>query len=187
MKHIILSAATISILLSACASGPPAGGDRGGPPERGERSDKERGASRGPMISVSAGGIWLAGLDRNNDYAVSQSELSQGKAAAFTTADVNNDGTLTLFELDDWREKALGSTDAMPGRFVFDPDFDQQITRGEFETTLETLFVRADKDKDGLLYRSEIVRVIDRSVRGERGQAGQRGGGRGEGGGRRGG
>lgn len=192
MKHIILGAAALSLLITACASSGPPRGDR---PEQGERSARKGGGERGggPMTSVAMGGIWLAGLDQNNDYAVSQAEFTQGKQAAFSSADVNNDESLSLFELDDWRIKALGSVDASPGRFTFDPDFDQQISKAEFETTLDYLFTRSDKDKDGLLYRSEIIRIIDRSIQGRGGQGagqgggqrgGQRGGRRGEGGGR---
>lgn len=190
MKHIFLSAAALSMIVTACASSAPPRDDR---PEQGERSARKGGGERGggPMTSVAIGGIWLAGLDQNNDYAISQIEFNQGKQAAFTTADVNNDQRLTLFELDDWRVKALGSADASPGRFMFDPDFDQEITRSEFDDTLDGLFTRSDKDKDGVLYRSELVSIIDRSIRGERGGQGTRGQGtrgqRGQGGGRRGG
>ena len=182
MKKLILGAAALSLLMTACASsGPP----RGESPDQGDRSARKGGErGGGPMTSVAAGGIWLAGLDQNHDYIVSQTEFSQGKQAAFETADVIKDQRLSLFELDDWREKALGSLDATPGRFVFDPDFDQDISKAEFETTLDGLFNRSDKDKDGVLYRSEIVSIIDRSIRGERGgQVGGQGG-RGQGGGR---
>lgn len=182
MYKLILGSALMATSLAACASTQPERGER---QDRSERRGQAQGA--GPMTSVAIGGIWLAGLDLNGDYTISKQEFEQGKQKAFEAADTNNNQSLTLFELDDWRVKALGSEDASPGRFMFDPNFDQNISRGEFEVTLDGLFTRSDKDNDGQLYRSELVQIIDRSTRGRGGQgggegSGQRGGERGGGG-----
>jgi len=54
--------------------------------------------------------------------------LTSGLAKAFKSADKDDSTTLSLFELEDWREAALGSLDAAPGTLAFDKDFDQRVT-----------------------------------------------------------
>ena len=199
MKKFTLSAVIVSMSMAACANTPPQKEER---PARAERSGQ--GPNAGPINSIAMGGLWLAGLDRDGDYLVTRAEFETGKVNAFNAANLDNNQGLSLFELDDWRVKALGSEDASPGRFVFDPDFDQNISQNEFNTTLDGIFTRVDRDKNNVLERAEILRIIDRTTRGRQGgqgarrQGGQgtgrqggRGGGRGRGqgggGGRRGG
>ena len=171
MKKSVLGAALLLLGLPACASTKPA---QEAQTERAER--RAPGANAGAINSVTTGGIWLAGLDRDGDYVVTKAEFETGKAKAFDVADRDESKTLTLFELDDWRVKALGSEDASPGRFMFDPDFDQKISLDEFSKTIDGLFMRTDKDGNGVIERSELIRIIDRGSRGRGQGAGERSG-----------
>lgn len=174
MRKFTLSVVMISLSVAACANAPAQKEERSQRQERGGQA-----SSAGPINSVAMGGLWLAGLDSDGDYRVTREEFEAGKVKAFQLANRDNNQTLNLFELDDWRVKALGSEDASPGRFLFDPDFDQNISQKEFNTTLDGIFVRVDKDQNNILERAEILRIIDRSARGRQGGQGTGEGGRG--------
>jgi len=51
----------------------------------------------------------FASFDIDSDYRVDETEFSAGKTQAFNTADKDNSKSLSLFELEDWREAALRS------------------------------------------------------------------------------
>jgi len=116
---------------------------------------------KGPITSVGAGAMLFASFDTNADYQINQVELAAGRTQAFNTADKDNSKTLSLFELEDWREAALGSLDAAPGNLAFDKDYDQRITRAEFDHALGFVFNAGDKNEDGILAFSELVKVFE--------------------------
>ena len=116
---------------------------------------------KGPITSVRAGALVFAGFDTDMDYAVSQGELKAGLGKAYTSADKDGSKTLSLFELEDWREAALGSLDAAPGTLAFDKDYDQRITRAEFNHALRFIFNASDKNEDGRLEFEELVTVFE--------------------------
>lgn len=116
---------------------------------------------KGPITSVGAGAMVFAGLDKDADYKITEIELTSGITLAFNSADKDNSKSLSLFELEDWREAALGSLDAAPGNLAFDKDFDQRVTRAEFNHALRLVFESGDKNKDGILAFSELVKVFE--------------------------
>lgn len=116
---------------------------------------------KGPITSVGAGAMLFASFDTNTDYSINQIEFAAGRTQAFNAADKDNSKTLSLFELEDWREAALGSLDAAPGNLAFDKDYDQRITRAEFDHALGFVFNVSDINNDGILAFSELVKVFE--------------------------
>ncbi|WP_026940948.1 EF-hand domain-containing protein [Hellea balneolensis] len=116
---------------------------------------------KGPITSIGAGGMLFASFDKNADYRVTQAEFTSGLSTAFKAADKDVSKTLSLFELEDWREAALGSLDAAPGNLAFDKDYDQRVTRSEFDHALGFVFKAGDKNDDGALDFSELVKVFE--------------------------
>ena len=115
----------------------------------------------GPITSISAAGLLFASFDKNSDYIIDALELSKGQAASFKIADKDKSGSITLFELEDWRKAALGSLDAPPGNISFDKDYDQRVTKAEFEHALSYVFAAKDQNEDGKLSFEEMTRVFE--------------------------
>jgi len=120
---------------------------------------------RGPVTSLYTAGLMLAGFDKNTDYSVTRAEFDAGRIQAFEIADKDKSGALGLFELEDWRQKVLGSLDAPPGNLAFDKNYDQRVTRTEFDTVLGHIFKRADKNEDGRVISSELIHVFEMPYR----------------------
>jgi|GEM_PF-2022694 len=116
---------------------------------------------RGPVTAMSSAGLLFASFDTNADYKVEPLEFVAGKTQAFNAGDENGNGILSLFELEAWRGKALGTLDATPGNMKFDADFDNRVTRQEFDTVLNRIFDRTDKDKNASVEFSELVRIFE--------------------------
>jgi len=116
---------------------------------------------KGPITSIGAGAMLFASFDTNTDYSINQVEFAAGRTQAFNAADKDSSKTLSLFELEDWREAALGSLDAAPGNLAFDKDYDQRVTRAEFDHALGFVFKAGDKNDDGILAFSELVKVFE--------------------------
>lgn len=116
---------------------------------------------KGPITSIGAGGMLFASFDKDSDYRVTQIEFTSGLSTAFKAADKDLSKTLSLFELEDWRKAALGSLDAAPGNLAFDKDYDQRVTRSEFDHALGFVFKAGDKNNDGILEFSELVKVFE--------------------------
>lgn len=122
----------------------------------------------GPITHIRPAALLFAGFDSNADYLISETELMVGRTTAFNAADADGSGSLNIFELEDWRTRALGSVDAIPGAMAFDPDLNRVTTRAEFDDTLTGIFSRADIDGDGVLALSDMVQVYIMPERDER-------------------
>lgn len=148
---------------------------------------KPNGESRmpqGTVTSLHAAGLLFASFDTNGDYAVDTREFIAGRDASFVRADKSGNGSLSLIELQEWRAVALGSLDAPPSNMGFDRDFDQTISRPEFDEMFGHIFHARDTDADGRVAFSELIRVIEipdrrRAEAGERPERGSGGKGRG--------
>ena len=131
--------------------------------ERGERI-------RGPITSIKPAGLLFASFDKNADYSVDKNEFVSGQAASFQRADTDKSGSLSLFELEDWRKAALGSLDAAPANLAFDKNYDQRVTSDEFNKALDYVYNISDKDGDSTLSFEEMVRVFEMPRRGRIGE-----------------
>ena len=100
------------------------------------------------------------------------------KLYLFTSADRDQNGTLSLFELADWRKLALGSLDAAPANLAFDKDYDQRVTKDEFHNALNYVYNVSDKDGNSVLSFEEMIRVFEIPRRGREGS--ERGRGQGQ-------
>jgi len=116
---------------------------------------------KGPITAVGAGAMLFASFDENADYKINAAEFAAGLTQAYASADKNSSNSLSLFELEDWRKAALGSLDAAPGNLAFDKDYDQRVTREEFDHALTYVFNVNDKNSDGELAISELVNVFE--------------------------
>ena len=119
----------------------------------------------GPITSISAGALLLASFDSDYNFQIDLNEFNNAKLQIFNIADIDKSGVISPFELEDWRESALGSLDAPPGNLSFDRDYDQRITKNEFNKTLISIFESGDKNNDGILKFSELVDVFEISNR----------------------
>lgn len=115
----------------------------------------------GAVTTLHAAGLLFASFDTNGDYAVDTQEFIAGRDMSFERADQTGDGTLSLIELQDWRGVALGSLDAPPFNMAFDRDFDQMVSRPEFDEMFGSIFQAKDKDADGRVAFSELIRIIE--------------------------
>ena len=116
---------------------------------------------KGPITVIRPAALVFAGFDQNGDYTIDRAEASAGAEQAFDRADKNNNGKVSLFELEDWRAAALGSMDALPGNLNFDTDYDNQVSKSEFQATLMDLYVRHDVDEDGFVKHNELMQILE--------------------------
>ena len=114
-----------------------------------------------PTIVATPLTMAIAAFDRDGDLKVSRNEFDWGVAKAFAGADRNGDDTLSLIEFGAWAEAALGNAGALPGRFDFDSNGDDKISRAEFRSLFAARFATLDSNKDGALIRSELVTFVD--------------------------
>ncbi|MEM9837595.1 MAG: hypothetical protein AAF830_00425 [Pseudomonadota bacterium] len=176
------SAAALVLALTACSSNePPRGG--GGP-----------GGARGgggqmmmPRVVAQPLGLLFAGMDANGDAETSRAEVEIAVPKIFASTDTDENGLLRPIEFQAFAIRYLGTNDTALATRSFDRNLNGEVTEFEFTGYLMTMFDRADKNRDGILQRSEFVETIEpQGMRGGGGggPGGQTRGGRG-GGGRR--
>lgn len=170
----------LATTMCACASGPQHGG-RGG----GHGAGPGAGGFQGGYVA-RATALLFVDYDADGDRRVTRAEAEAGAEADFAASDQDGSSDLSVFELAGWAEHTLGAADAPPSRLSFDSDLSGSITRTEFLSRLASEFASADANGDGVLARSELVRLVSPSRGGAGGQRGgpHRGGGRGGDGGR---
>lgn len=95
------------------------------------------------------GALLFAGFDRNGDYIIDRDEVSMGISSAFTRADKDASGTLSLIELEIWRVAALGHDNATPTNFTFAPNFARTVSKETFSAVLSGVAESLDKDDQG--------------------------------------
>lgn len=113
-----------------------------------------------PTIIAKPLAIAVAGFDTDGDMRVTAAEYEAGVARSFAFGDRDGDGTLGLIEFTAWSEAALGNPGTVPGPFDFDRDGDDRIARAEFETLFAARRTEMDRNKDGVLERSELVTAM---------------------------
>lgn len=181
MKKLTLALVAMPLLLQACASAPAqTRGGKSAPPAFGK--------NQSVITIVGPASLLITSFNRNNDYVIDRAEFTAGRDQAFLNADSNQDGRISLFELESWRLNALGSKDAAPMSMAFDSDFSQVVSKKEFNATFDTLFNNADKDGNRVISFGELVRIAARPSgrpQGKKsGKGGQKKRGQGKGGGR---
>jgi hypothetical protein len=171
------------LTLSACAShdrGPPGGGRGQGPGGPPGGAPSGAGVAEGKVALPVA--LLFVSMDTNADLMITTEECAAAVPALFALADSNRDGWVSAFEYADWARVTLGDEDAAPTRIGFDVDLDGSVSSKEFQSRIGDEFARLDRNRDGVLARSELLTEISRP-RMERGQGQGMGGGRPSGGG----
>ena len=110
-----------------------------------------------PTIVASPLALAIAGFDRDGDMIVTKAEFDAGVERSFAFGDKDRDGRMSLLELADWSEVALGNRGALPGQFDFDSNGDDSISRDEFIAYFNARFTALDTNRNGALERSELV------------------------------
>lgn len=104
----------------------------------------------GDRVKIPRSGAMLfAGFDSNTDYMIDMAEVTIGIERAFRAADRDDNGNLSLVELEGWRFAALGSRNADPGNFAFAPNFARTVSKAKFTEVLMRLADTFDRDAQG--------------------------------------
>lgn len=83
---------------------------------------------------IKPGALLLAGFDLNADYRIDRDEFETGMLAAFSNADEDASGLLSVFEYKSWAAKALGSRDAFPAWMNVDRNYNNSVDEAEFKS-----------------------------------------------------
>ncbi len=94
------------------------------------------------------GALLFASFDDDHSLSISFAEIDANAVSAFARADVNQSGTLSIFEQQDWAA-AVGSYDGpLANTMTFDSNIDRQVTQEEFTAGLKRLaksYMRTDE------------------------------------------
>ncbi len=137
-NNVLKTGMMIALMTGAATSGITANAQSAGPeliPEKVVRDGRDL---RGVRIA-RPGALLFASFDTDGSLSVSLQEIADGAPKAFNTADHNKDGTLSIFEQQDWAS-ALGSHDGPLANAVnFDANIDRRVTLEEFTAGLERI------------------------------------------------
>ncbi|MEZ5936834.1 MAG: hypothetical protein R3C52_01285 [Hyphomonadaceae bacterium] len=103
--------------------------------------------------------LLFVSYDANHDLRVSSAEVMSAVEGEWRSADADGDGEVSAFEYDEWALRTLGSAEAEPQRIMFDVDLDAKITLDEFRARIGDLFAQLDRNRDGVLERTDLVVV----------------------------
>lgn len=109
---------------------------------------------------LSADALLFVGFDGDGDHATTRAEMEAGIAREFARADTNGDGQIQPIEFQNWSNVALGGGQIGPFRLEFDRNVDNVISREEFDAEIRARFDDYDTDENGVVARSELVRLI---------------------------
>ncbi|MBY8821008.1 EF-hand domain-containing protein [Sphingomonas colocasiae] len=110
-----------------------------------------------PTLSASPAAVMIAGFDSDGDTQVTRAEFDAGVERSFKSGDRDGDGLISLLELGPWSERWLGNAYALPGQYDLDRDGDDKVSPAEFRAEFSRRFDAMDKDRDGVLVRSELI------------------------------
>ena len=118
-----------------------------------------------PVLVATPAALMIAAMDANGDARVTKAEQTAATEALFKAADTDGDGQLGLLELADWAQTWLGDQSSVPGRFDFDRNGDDRISKAEFVAEIDRRFAAFDRNKDGVVERSELLIIAPRMGR----------------------
>lgn len=141
--RVSLAVAAAALMLVGCASG--SGRSRANEPVR---------------ALMSADVMMFVSFDTDGDLSVTAAEIDVGLQREFARADANGDGSLQPIEFQNWANAVLGGGQLGPYRLDFDRNVDNVITREEFDNEIRGRVSDYDSDENGVLSRSEFIRLI---------------------------
>lgn len=154
MRPYLLVALAL-IAVPAAAQRSPAGGPQAGPQTPGDQPP--RGQPPSPTIMAEPVAVFIAACDADGDARVTRAELAACVTRSFASIDRDGKGSIGYIQFADWSERWLGDRNALPSPFETDIDGDDRITPPELQAQLDKTFARLDRNKDGILVRSEML------------------------------
>lgn len=116
------------------------------------------GAEPIPLMIAEPVAMAIAAFDADGDAQVSRAEFNAGVERSFA-AIAKDQPSIGYIQFGDWAERWLGNRNALPSPFEVDQDGDNRITLAELQARFALFFDRFDRDKDGVLKRSELLTV----------------------------
>ena len=111
-----------------------------------------------PLMIAEPVAMAIAAFDSDGDGIVTRAEFDAGVRRSFE-ATAKGQPALGYIAFGDWSERWLGNRDALPSPFEVDADGDNRVTLTELQARFDLFFTRFDRDKDGMLRRSELLTV----------------------------
>lgn len=156
MKASLMRAGVVAGILALCGPAIVRADDPAGAEKTAPKSGKSGKSNKGK--AYGHGENWDAfakKFDANGDGKVSKEEFL-AKRPAFDRIDGNHDGAINADEV-----KAMPAVEKRGGsgqNFVarFDTDKDGKVTTAEYDAKRTTLFEKIDKNKDGVIEKSEF-------------------------------
>ncbi|WP_010544454.1 EF-hand domain-containing protein [Sphingomonas elodea] len=103
--------------------------------------------------------LLIAGLDSDGDARVTRAEFDAGLKRSFDSADTSHSGGLGYIAYSDWSLRWMGDRNTLPSPFELDRDGDNKVSWGELQDRFAQIWTRFDKNKDGVIERSELVTI----------------------------
>jgi hypothetical protein len=101
--------------------------------------------------------LFIAATDADGDARVARAEVAAGVARSFASVETTTPGSIGYIGLAEWAERWLGDRNALPSAYQTDTNGDNRITLAELAAQIDRTFTRLDRDKDGILVRSELL------------------------------
>ena len=101
--------------------------------------------------------LMIGAFDADGDARVTRDETSAGVARSFQSIDKDGKGSLGYIGFADWAERWLGDRNALPSAYETDTDGDNRVSLVELQAQFAITLTRLDRDKDGVLVRSELL------------------------------
>jgi hypothetical protein len=153
MRYLILAATLLAAPAAAQSGQEPQRFDLTPKPGKGQQTLR----SEQPMLLAEPVAMMIAAFDRDGDARVTRAEFDAGLRATWDSLNVGQTGTIGYITYGDWALKWLGDRDAIPTAFEVDHDGDGRISYAELADRFALLFDRFDKNKDGVIDRSELL------------------------------
>lgn len=144
------------LLIAACTAALPAAAQQAPAPQIAPGTPAPQ-----PQATVIAEPVALliAGFDTDGDARVTRAEFDAGLKRSFDSADTGHTGSLGYIAYSDWSLRWMGDRNTLPSPFELDRDGDNKVSWAEFQDRFADIFARFDKNRDGVIERSELVTI----------------------------
>ncbi len=103
--------------------------------------------------------LLIAGFDADGDARVTRAEFDAGLKRSFDSADTAHTGMLGYIAYSDWSLRWMGDRNTLPSPFELDRDGDNKVSWAELQDRFAQIWTRFDRNKDGVIERSELVTI----------------------------
>jgi hypothetical protein len=145
------------LLLAACTAALPAVAQQRPAPDA--ITVNAPGAQPQATVIAEPVALLIAGFDSDGDARVTRAEFDAGLKRSFDSADTGRIGSLGYIAYSDWSLRWMGDRNTLPSPFEMDRDGDNKVSWAEFQDRFALIWARFDKNKDGVIERSELVTI----------------------------